>query len=64
MKTVFLYGIGGPEVQYRVLRYTRLDDEDITIRTLLYEAHELKAKRPDVERVFAVDNRRGLGRDF
>lgn len=64
MKTVFLYGLGGAEKQYKVLRYTRMDDEDITIRNIVYEAEMMKVRYPSVEHVYAVDNRHNLGRDY
>lgn len=66
MRTIYLYGIGGADKQYKVLRYTRIDDYfglDI-IRTVTYEAGVMRAKYPSVKRVYAITDRRGLHRDY
>lgn len=64
MKTMFIYGIGGADKQFRVLRYTRLDDDDITVFNIRYEAEMMRIRNPSIERVYVMDNRRGLSRDF
>ena len=64
MKQIFLYGIGGADVQYRVIRQTEIPEQDISIRTLKYEATLMRAQYPSVTRVFAVDDRPGLNRDY
>lgn len=62
MRTIFLYGIGGTSDCYRVIQYIRIDQQDFSILTLRYEARMMKMRCPNVERVFAIDNRPGLAR--
>lgn len=64
MKSIFLYRIGGARDQYRVIRYTRIDEQDFSINTLMYEASIMRINYPSVEHVYAVDNRYGLGRTY
>ena len=64
MNTIFVYGLGGADIQYRVIRYTPIPEDSFSIKTLIYEAQMMKIRYPNIERVFAVDNRRNLGRDF
>lgn len=64
MKSIFLYGIGGARDQYRVIRYTRIDEPDFSINTLMYEASIMRINYPSIEHVYAVDNRYGLGRTY
>ena len=63
-KQVYLYGIAGAEKQYKVIAYQFLVDDDISIRNIVYSATMLKIKNPEVERVFAIDNRKGLRQDY
>lgn len=63
-KQVYIYGIGGADKQYKVLAYCFVMDEEVTIRNILYQAAMLKARNPSVEKVYAIDNYRGLRRDF
>lgn len=70
MTTVYLYGLGGADQQFRVVRYTPVEIDNLlgttfgVIRTLKYEAQMMKMKYPNIERVFAIDNGRGLARDY
>lgn len=64
MKSIFPYGIGGARDQYRVIRYTRIDEQDFSINTLMYEASIMRINYPSIEHVYAVDNRYGLGRTY
>lgn len=64
MRSIFLYGIGGARDQYRVIRYTRIDEQDFSINTLMYEASIMRINYPSIEHVYAVDNRYGLGRTY
>ena len=64
---IFLYGIGGADQAFRVVKYWCFFDVDtnpITIRDLAYQATMLRAKNPSVEHVYAIDDRRGLRGDF
>ena len=64
MKSIFLYGIGGAQDQYRVIRYTRIDEPDFSIETLTYEASMMRMRYPSVVHIYAVDNKYGLGRMY
>lgn len=64
MKRIFLYGIGGADNQYRVLKYYAMEEETISIWNIKYQADMLKIKNPSVEHVYAVDDRTGLYRDY
>lgn len=63
-RQVYLYGIGGAEKQYVTIAYRFLVDDDITIRNIVSEAVLLKMRNSAVEKVFAIDNMRGLRRDY
>lgn len=70
MTTVYLYGLGGANQNYRVIRYTPVEIDSLigssfgVIRTLKYEAEMLRMKYPNIRQVFAIDNGRGLNRDY
>lgn len=70
MTTVYLYGLGGADQMYRVIRYSAIEIDNLVgtnygvIRTLKYEASMMRMKYPNIERVFAIDNGRGLSRDY
>lgn len=63
-KQVYLYGIAGAEKQYKVIAYQFLVDDDISIRNIAYTATLMKVKNPSIQRVFAIDNRKNLRRDY
>jgi hypothetical protein len=64
MNQIILYGFGGARDQYRVMKYFVIFDDNVSIRTIKNEAEVLKIKNPSIEHVYAVDNRRGLKKDF
>lgn len=64
MRSVYLYGVGGGIDAYRVIRYTRIDEDCISIMTLKYEAMSLRMECPSIKRVFAVDNSGGVARAY
>ena len=70
MTTVYLYGLGGADQMYRVIRYSAVEIDNLVgtnygvIRTLKYEATMMRMKYPSIERVFVIDNGRGLARDY
>lgn len=64
MNQVILYGIAGADNQYRVIRYFIIDAELVSISNIVYQANMLKIKNPTIEHVYAIDNRRGLRRDY
>ena len=64
MNQIILYGFGGARDKYRVMKYFVIFDGNVSIRTMKNEAEVLKIKNPSIEHVYAVDNRRGLKKDF
>ncbi len=64
MSQVILYGVSGPSRAYTVLNYYCIYEEFVSIRTIMSEARLLRVKNPDVEHVYAIDNRYGLRRDY
>ena len=70
MTTVYLYGLGGADQMYRVIRYSAVEIDNLVgtnygvIRTLKYEATMMRMKYPNIERVFVINNGRGLARDY
>ena len=63
-KQIILYGIGGPEVQYCAIRYWVIGSQDLSVMKLKGCAMRMRIEYPSVKRVFAVDNRYGLRKDY
>lgn len=64
-KTIILYGFAGAEGGYRCLRYYILDKELCSIDLIKYHtSSKLLDVNPDIEFVYAVDNRAGLRREY
>lgn len=61
---IYLYGIAGADKQYRVIRYTYIDDERVSIDTIKMYASWLKINYSAIEHVYAIDNRPGLGASY
>ena len=62
---VLLYGIGGPDKAYGVLEYFCIfDTSRDVVRTIMYTAARMQANNPSIHHVYAIDNRRGLKRDY
>ena len=64
MSQIILYGLSGPSKAYAVLNYFCIYEEYVSIRSIQQEASLLRMKNPSVERVYAIDNRYGLRRDY
>ncbi len=64
MYQIILYGIAGADQQYIAQMYYCLYEEEISIYNIMYQARMLKAKCPSIEHVYAIDNRRGLRREY
>lgn len=62
MKQLYLYGIGGAEDSFRVVRYCEIDQSDLSALTLRYEATEMLMRYKSIKRFFVIDNRPGLAR--
>lgn len=56
MSQIILYGVSGASKAYY--------EEYISINAILRQAQGLRMKNPDVEHVYAIDNRYGLRRDY
>ena len=64
MQQIILYGIAGADSQYRVVRYYIIDAELVSISRIVFHANLMRIKYPSIEHVYAVDNRRGLRREY
>ena len=64
MKRIYLYGISGAEEQYRIVRYSYIDEDSISIKNIMYFSGWLQIKNPSIEHVYAIDNRKGLFGDY
>lgn len=63
MSNIILYGFGGTQYQYRVLRYYVIYDPVTTVK-LRNIARTMQIINPSIEHVYMISNRRGLRRDF
>ena len=63
-KQIILYGLGGADIQYVALSYFCIYEDDISIENIMLFAHIMRMKNPTIESVYAIDNRRGLRRDY
>lgn len=63
-RQILLYAIGKAEKAYGVLGYFCIYDDYISIRSIYVEAARLKAKYPETQAVYAIDNRRGLRKEY
>ena len=64
MKKIFLYGIANAEDAYRVVMYSCIEDEFVSIRNLIIHASWMRFKNPSIDHVYAIDNRKGLLYDY
>lgn len=66
MKQIYLYGLAGADASYRVVKYSRIDEEESisVITSIIDNAVWLKLKNPTIEHVYAVDDRKGLVWDY
>ena len=64
MKKIFLYGIANAEDAYRVVMYSYIEDEFVSIRNLIIHASWMRFENPSIDHVYAIDNRKGLAYDY
>lgn len=64
MKRIYLYGIAGAADHYKVVRYSCVDSEGMTIMALKYEAARLRMDYPNIGHVYAVDASSSLYRSY
>ena len=64
MKRIYLYGIAGAADHYKVVRYSCVDSEGMTIMALKYEAARLRMDYPNIGHVYAVDASPSLYRSY
>lgn len=62
MRQLYLYGIGGAEDGFRVIRYREIDQADLSALTLRYECTDMLMHYKSIKRFFVIDNRPGLVR--
>lgn len=58
----YLYGIAGASNAYRIVRYEYVDPNFCSSEDIKRHASYLKAYNADVEHVYAITNRPGLGK--
>jgi hypothetical protein len=63
MTQVILYGIGGADDNYRVLKYFRFY-KDATISDIVVNAYMMADYCPSIQRVYAIDNSSELYWDY
>lgn len=63
-RQVVLYGFGGPEDIFRVVRWHVLDLDEACVTEILYQARRMIVNYPNIQKVYALDNRYGLRRDY
>lgn len=61
---VVLYGVGGVDTGYAVIRYHIIDGRDVSVDAIDREAGFLRADNPGVKQVFVIDNRYQLRNDY
>lgn len=64
MKRIYLYGIAGAADHHKVVRYSCVDGDGMTIMSLKYEAARLRMDYPNIEHVYAVDASPSLYRSY
>lgn len=64
MKRIYLYGIAGVADHCKVVRYSCVDSEGMTIMSLKYEAARLRMDYPNIEHVYTVDASSSLYRSY
>lgn len=64
MKRVYIYGLAGADAKFSVVKYLRIEVENVTIRRIINDALWLKMKNPTIEHVYAIDDRYGLLFDY
>ena len=65
MKRIYLlYGIARAADHYKVVRYSCVDSEGMTIMALKYEAARLRMNYPNIGHVYAVDASPSLYRSY
>lgn len=64
MNNIVLYGIGGASDSYRVFRYWRFTEEQVSIKEIIYEALTMVENCPSIRQVYAIDNSSELYRDY
>lgn len=60
MNRIYLYGLADATDQYRVVRYSFIETENLSIEEIVKHASWLKIKNSGIEHVYAIDNRKGL----
>lgn len=63
-KNIYLYGFAGPKDNFRVVKYWRIDADDLSILELRYVFNKMFAEWPNIQVVYALDSRYGLRREY
>lgn len=61
---IFYYGLGDAGKNFRVLNYEFIESGRYSIWLENWVIEHMRAKNPGIVEIFAIDNRKGLKRDF
>lgn len=66
MNRIYLYGIAEVADSYKIIRYDYIDSENepITIKSIILNAHWMKHQYPSIEHVYAIDSSKQLARIY
>lgn len=64
MNNIVLYGIGGASDSYRIFRYWRFTEEQVSIKEIVYQACVMVGSCPSIRQVYVIDNSGELFRDY
>ncbi len=57
---IFLYGIGGVNVAFRVLAYEFIESERFCVWLMHKTIESMRLRMPGIEKIYMIDNRPGL----
>lgn len=61
---IILYGMSYANNQYKVVKYHRIEEENVSIWYMRHCANVMRMENPSIQHVYAVDNRHGLRREY
>ena len=64
MTNISLYGIGGADDSYRVLKYWKFFQDNVTISDIIHQAVVMMGAYPSIKQVYAIDGSSELYWDF
>lgn len=64
MNQIILYGLGGASDSFRVLKYYRFPNSEVSVREIIYNACMMANYYPSIKQVYAIDNSSELYWDY